>query len=126
MILIAPKESEEIDAVNEAVKELVSNPECPIQKVHFLDLRESMRNGGGPACLRNRIILNESELGQIPKKLVLTESTIDTLMNWADRHYRDHLTLADLTDPKMIDEVQLALDRLTQILELGSLYEFQR
>jgi succinylarginine dihydrolase len=126
MILIAPKESEEIEPVREVVAHLLSDPECPIQEVYFLDLRQSMRNGGGPACLRNRIVLNEVELGRLPKKLVLIEPTIDSLVGWADRHYRERLAFPDLFDPDLLAEVQTALDELTQILELGSIYEFQR
>jgi succinylarginine dihydrolase len=34
--------------------------------------------------------------------------------------------LADLADPALLDESRHALDELTQILGLGSLYDFQR
>jgi len=126
MILIAPKESERIEPVREAIEQLLSNAACPLQEVHFLDLRESMRNGGGPACLRNRIVLNQLEISQLPQKIIAKEATIDSLIQWADQHYRDQLLPADLVDPKFIDEVRIALDQMTQILDLGSIYEFQR
>ena len=46
---------------------------------------------------------------------------------WADRRYRDTLTVADLADPSLIVEVRTALDELTAILDLGSdFYPFQR
>ena len=36
------------------------------------------------------------------------------------------LTLADLADPQLLREGCDALDRLTQILQLGSVYPFQQ
>jgi len=41
-------------------------------------------------------------------------------------HYRDRLVFADLADPTLLDESRTALDRLTQLLGLGSIYDFQR
>ena len=45
---------------------------------------------------------------------------------WIEKHYRDRLAPADLTDPQLLAESRTALDELTQILGLGSLYDFQR
>ena len=44
---------------------------------------------------------------------------------WVDKHYRDELSIADLADPNLLNESQTALDELTQILQLGSVYPFQ-
>jgi succinylarginine dihydrolase len=41
-------------------------------------------------------------------------------------HYRDALAPEDLADPKLLDESRTALDALTQLLGLGSIYPFQR
>lgn len=43
-----------------------------------------------------------------------------------DRYYRDRLTQVDLADPQLLREGREALDRLTQILRLGSVYPFQQ
>ncbi len=48
------------------------------------------------------------------------------LEDWVVRHYRDRLLPEDLADPSLMGESYRALDELTQILELGSLYHFQR
>jgi succinylarginine dihydrolase len=48
------------------------------------------------------------------------------LDSWIEKHYRDRLAPADLTDPQLLVESRSALDELTQILGLGSLYDFQR
>ncbi len=50
----------------------------------------------------------------------------EKLTHWVDRHYRDRLTLKDLVDPMLLVESRTALDELTQILQLGSIYPFQK
>ena len=47
------------------------------------------------------------------------------LTAWVEKHYRDQLGEADLGDPALLDECRAALDELTQILALGSIYPFQ-
>ena len=42
------------------------------------------------------------------------------------RHYRDRLAPADLRDPALAREAMTALDELTRMLRLGSVYDFQR
>jgi len=48
------------------------------------------------------------------------------LNQWVDRHYRDRLVEADLADPQLLIESRSALDELTQLLNLGSIYPFQQ
>ena len=97
----------------------------PIRKVHFVPVRQSMRNGGGPACLRLRVVLNERELAAAHPGVFLTPQLFDSLSAWIERHYRDELRPADLPDPKLLDESRRALDELTALLALGSIYDFQ-
>jgi succinylarginine dihydrolase len=47
------------------------------------------------------------------------------LVTWVKKHYRDQLSLEDLADPALLNETRAALDELTQILKLGSIYPFQ-
>ena len=44
---------------------------------------------------------------------------------WIRRHYRDRLAPADLRDPALLDESRRALDELTGLLRLPSIYPFQ-
>ena len=93
--------------------------------VHFIDLEQSMRNGGGPACLRLRIELNERALSAMHQGIILTDALYPKLVDWVNKHYRDCLCLDDLSDPHLLTESQLALDELTTILSLKGLYPFQ-
>jgi succinylarginine dihydrolase len=126
MVLIAPEECRQMPAVHLAIQQLQTDPRCPIARVLFLNLRESMKNGGGPACLRNRVVLNEKERAAMPPRIFLDRQLFADLEHWADRHYRESVVLRDFLDPRFRDEVAAALDELTQILSLGSIYAFQK
>ncbi|HJK99034.1 MAG TPA: N-succinylarginine dihydrolase [Polyangiaceae bacterium LLY-WYZ-14_1] len=125
-LLLAPAECQESDSVRRLLDRYVEDPEHPIDRVRYVDVRESMRNGGGPACLRLRVTMTDAELGAANQGVLLTPDRLDGLEAWVDRHYRDRLAPADLMDPELLDEGRRALDELTGLLELGSLYEFQR
>jgi succinylarginine dihydrolase len=97
-----------------------------VRRVLFFDLRQSMRNGGGPACLRQRVVLNAAEREAMAPGVMLTADTHAALVAWVKRHYRDTLSAADLADPHLLEESRHALDELTSLLGLGSIYPFQR
>jgi succinylarginine dihydrolase len=84
-----------------------------------------MRNGGGPACLRLRVTLTEKEMLKTNPAVFLDETLYKKLVNWVNKHYRDDLTPRDLADPNLLKETRSALDELTHILKLGSVYPFQ-
>jgi succinylarginine dihydrolase len=125
MHLIASHECEQHAGVRECIEELVADRGNPIAKAHFFDLHQSMRNGGGPACLRLRVVLTEAERKAVHPGAWLTDARFESLSGWVKQHYRDRLVLDDLADPKLLDEVRGALDALTRLLDLGSLYDFQ-
>ena len=125
MALIAPVECQEYSAVHEFIERMKASEQNPLSEVHYLDLRQSMRNGGGPACLRQRIVLSERELRTIPPAVFISADSYVDLVAWVERHYRDSLCQADLADPQLLHESRTALDELTQLLGLGSLYPFQ-
>lgn len=125
MTMIAPQECKEMTETKRFLEELLSDENNPIQKVKFFDLRESMNNGGGPACLRLRIVLTEEQLASMNTHVLLDDVLYGKLKTWIEDSYRDHLHPNDLADPALLKESQSALDKLTQILQLGSIYSFQ-
>ena len=84
-----------------------------------------MKNGGGPACLRLKAVLNENEFSEMNQNMLLTEELYKSLVVWVKKYYRDRLTQNDLTDPALYEDSCKALDELTQLLKLGSIYSFQ-
>lgn len=126
MMLIAPSECETNPRVKSVIDSLLEDSANPINKVHYLDLKQSMQNGGGPACLRLRVALNEDELKAMHQGVIVDGDLLDKLQQWVLSHYRNELHAQDLDDPQLIDEGFRALDKLTQILDLGAIYPFQR
>jgi succinylarginine dihydrolase len=123
-LLLAPADVREHPSVAEYVDGLVASG-GPIVEVLTLDLRQSMRNGGGPACLRLRVPLNDSERATVGARVVLDVALADELERWIRKHYRDRLIPADLADPQLLDESRRALDELTTLLRLPAVYPFQ-
>ena len=125
MALIAPIESHENKDAHQVLLKIMAGKN-PISELHFVDCRQSMLNGGGPACLRLRIVLTEAEQKACAARVFLDEALYQRLVQWVERHYRDQLSIGDLVDPMLLNEISVALDELTQILQLGTLYNFQK
>ncbi|HHF7365361.1 TPA: N-succinylarginine dihydrolase [Legionella bozemanae] len=125
MMLIAPFECQNNPRVQMCIERILSDASNPINSVYFLDLKQSMRNGGGPACLRLRVPLNDEELQAMHQDVLIDDELLSILEKWVLKHYRTELVATDLADPQLIEESFSALDELTQILKLGSIYPFQ-
>jgi succinylarginine dihydrolase len=126
LLLLAPAETRETPAAHAAAQALAAS-NGPIGRVEYVDVRQSMRNGGGPACLRLRVVLTDDELAAANPAQRFDAALEAKLSDWADRRYRDHLLPPDLADPRLAVESREALDELTGILDLGSgFYPFQR
>jgi len=125
MMIVIPEESRANPRVWAYINELIQG-DNPIDEVRVFDLRESMSNGGGPACLRLRVVLNDKELKATNQHALINNELYLSLSNWVNKHYRDRLTEADLADPQFLMENRIALDELTQIMKLGSIYSFQK
>ncbi|ABC28784.1 Succinylarginine dihydrolase [Hahella chejuensis KCTC 2396] len=124
MMLVVPHECRDNPNVKAYLDDLVTRG-GPIKRVEVFDLKQSMKNGGGPACLRLRVALTEAELAAVHPHVMMSDGLFDTLNAWVDKHYRDRISQQDLADPQLLTECRTALDELTQLLQLGSLYPFQ-
>jgi len=125
MVLVVPQESQEHAGVWRYLNGLLAE-DNPIRDLKVFDLRESMANGGGPACLRLRVVLTEAERQAVNPSVMMNDTLFNQLNGWVDRYYRDRLSQADLADPLLLREGREALDQLSQLLDLGSVYAFQR
>ena len=126
LVLLAPAETRDNTRAF-AVAESLASSNGPIGRVEYVDVRQSMRNGGGPACLRLRVVLTDAELAATNPAQRFTPALHATLADWAQRRYRDRLAPSDLADPDLLVESREALDELSQILDLGGdFYPFQR
>lgn len=123
MTMILPVEAEETETAKAYVDHITEMG--LIQNAHFLDLRQSMSNGGGPACLRLRVATSEAAKATIHDGVMMSPEKIEALRDVVERHYRDEVSASDLGDPAFLSEVRTALDAITQVLDLPALYDFQ-
>jgi succinylarginine dihydrolase len=124
MMLAVPGECREVQSVSRYLDELVGSG-GPITSVEVFDVKQSMRNGGGPACLRLRVVLSDEELNAMHPGVLMNDALYERLTTWVEAHYRSELSQEDLGDPMLLEEVRKALDELTGILGLGSIYDLQ-
>ncbi|MBI4559025.1 MAG: N-succinylarginine dihydrolase [Candidatus Hydrogenedentes bacterium] len=115
--LIAPVECREMPRARQVVENILEGPN-PITSVHYVDLRESMKNGGGPACTRLRVALTPDELAYAHAAVFFTDDLYTRLRHCIEHHYRDRLTLNDLADPSFLEEVRCAMEKLSRVLDL--------
>ena len=123
-LLLAPLECQQNPRVRDYIQYLNQNS-C-ITSSHFVPIRQSMQNGGGPACLRLKVVLTKEQARSVHKGVILTPSLYKKLKAWINKHYRDRLSPKDLLDPLLAEEAHTALDELSGILKLGSIYPFQK
>jgi succinylarginine dihydrolase len=122
--LIAPSECSNHAGVTRVVEQLIG--EGALHAVHYLDVRESMRNGGGPACLRLRVVMTSEQEEAIHPGVVFTPNKHNQLKEWVSTHYRDRLVFDDLRDPELIRELDRAYSELESLIGMQGLYDGYR
>jgi succinylarginine dihydrolase len=70
--------------------------------------------------------MTENEYAAVNQNTLINDMQFARLNTWVDKHYRDTLHVKDLSDPQLLIESRTALDELTQLLQLGSIYPFQK
>jgi succinylarginine dihydrolase len=124
MRLIAPLEAQNNERARRFLERCVS--ECSrLESVDYLDVNGSMKNGGGPACLRLRVPLSDAERAALSGSVLFDTRLEQVLTDIVQRRYRDRLELADIADPQLSIEAHTALDEITRALGLGAVYDFQ-
>ena len=123
-LLIAPTECEENTRVKHYLDSVIASA-APIKEVKYFDLRESMKNGGGPACLRLRVVLSQDQINSITPRVMLDDSLYEDLVAWVNKYYRDRLSFQDLRDPLLLDELKAAASALEPILGLEGIYQLK-
>jgi succinylarginine dihydrolase len=122
MALVVPHECRETPTVARYLEQMVASG-GPIDELIEFDLRQSMRNGGGPACLRLRVALTDEEAAAMHQGVLMTEDLYVRLVPWVERHYRDRVEPKDLADPQLAIECAAALEELERILGVPGLYD---
>jgi len=118
MAIICPVECREHPATSRWLDELVAG-DNPVTAIHPVAVRQSMKNGGGPACLRLRIVLSPDDMAVMHPGVLATPALLDALEAWVNRHYRDRLAPHDLADPALLHESREAMATLMDLLKFN-------
>ncbi len=116
-ILIAPSNCLEVPKAKAYIEEMISRSDNPLASVHYMDLKQSMKNGGGPACLRLRAVVNNNEYSAINQNFILNETLYQSLVSFVKRFYRDELKPNDIFDPQLWKEEEAAREELKNLLK---------
>ena len=117
MILVAPTECRETPSVAAWIEgHLASNG--AIRRVEFVDVRQSMANGGGPACLRLRVACDPQE---VDPRFLVDEAKLDLLAEVIGRHWPEEIAIAELQSLALVEAVKAARAALLEALALGEL-----
>lgn len=116
-VIICPSEVLKVKAAKRVVESL------PFDRKLFISLNQSMRNGGGPACLRLRLPLNQKELDSALASVFFTDALYEKLKRIILDTYPESLCLEDLLSPAFRRRVRLAENKISQTLGLQNLYE---
>jgi succinylarginine dihydrolase len=119
MALVLPKEAQETPAVWAWLQKVVAANSNPIGALHVLDLRESMRNGGGPACLRLRVALSDEALAAVDPRFLASEAVLDRLEALVEATWPASLQPSDFALPELWDEVAQARRALLDLLGIS-------
>ena len=119
MTLVAPTECAETPTVKAWIdRHLVSNG--AIRRVEYVDVRQSMANGGGPACLRLRV---QCDPGKVDPRFLIDEATLDRLAVVIERHWPEEIQVEAIQDPSLVLAVSAARRALLAELGLETLEE---
>jgi succinylarginine dihydrolase len=118
MALILPEEARDTPSVWRWLEAMVAG-NGPIRRLHVVDVRQSMANGGGPACLRLRVVADPAT---VDARFLVDEAKLDRLAAVIEAHWPKAIAPNDLLDPALwaqLDEARAALLRELDLTELA-------
>ncbi len=115
--LIVPAEARETASVWSWIERHIAG-NGPIRQVEVVDVRQSMANGGGPACLRLRVVADPAT---VDPRFLVDQAKLDRLGKVIERSWPEAINHAELQQPALIAEVEAARAELLQTLDLEAL-----
>ena len=114
MTLVAPTECRDTPSVKAWIdRHLASNG--AIRRVDYVDVRQSMANGGGPACLRLRVACDPAT---VDPRFLVDDAKLDRLARVIAAHWPEAIAARDLTNPALIAQLVAARAALLEALDL--------
>jgi succinylarginine dihydrolase len=117
MALILPGEAQETPAVWSWLEAMVAG-NGPIRRLCVVDVRQSMANGGGPACLRLRVVADPAT---VDPRFLVDDAKLDRIAGMITAWWPERIQPADLVDPELQGRIAAARSALLSALDLGEL-----
>ena len=118
MTLVAPTECRDTPSVNGWIeRHLASNG--AIRRVNFVDVRQSMANGGGPACLRLRVACDPAD---VDPRFLVDEAKLDRLAGVIAQRWPEEISSDEIQSAALIADVERARRELLEALDLSELH----
>ena len=115
--LILPAEARETPSVWSWLEAMVAG-NGPIRRLELVDVRQSMANGGGPACLRLRVVADPAT---VDPRFLVDDAKLDRIAAIVERHWPESIAPAQLASPALWREIETARAALLELLHLGEL-----
>ena len=117
MTLIVPEECRESASVWSFCEQMMAS-NGPIREVVPVDVRQSMANGGGPACLRLRVVCDPAT---VDPRFLLDEGRADQLERVVSANWPEQIDPADIGSDTLASQVRSARSALLEALDLTEL-----
>jgi succinylarginine dihydrolase len=115
--LILPADARETASVWTWLQQMVAG-NGPIRRLELVDVRQSMANGGGPACLRLRVVADPAT---IDPRFLVDDARLDRIAALVERHWPERIAPDQLADPTLWEAIEGARLALLDALELNEL-----
>ncbi|MGQ0559470.1 MAG: N-succinylarginine dihydrolase [Sphingosinicella sp.] len=117
MALILPEEACQSVPVWTWLRQMVDG-NGPIRELSVVDVRQSMANGGGPACLRLRVAADPAT---VDARFLVDERRLDRIAACVEQCWPEQISPDDLKRPELIEAIEQARSELLRLLDLGEL-----
>jgi succinylarginine dihydrolase len=104
MALVLPSEARETPSVWNWLQAHVAG-NGPIRRLEVVDVRQSMANGGGPACLRLRVICNPET---VDSRFLVDPFRLDRIERVIARHWPEAIPFDSIADPALVSQIEAA------------------
>jgi len=115
--LIVPSEARETPTVSRWIERHVAG-NGPIRRIEVVDVRQSMANGGGPACLRLRVV---ADPGTVDPRFMVDDVKLDAIAEVIERRWPEQIDHDDLQQASLIADIERAHASLLEALGLTEL-----
>jgi succinylarginine dihydrolase len=117
MTLVVPTEARETSSVWRWIeRHLAGNG--PIRRVEMVNVRQSMANGGGPACLRLRVVADPDT---VDPRFLVDPAKLDRIADVIETYWPSDIANDSLQQPALIRDVERARTMLFEIVGLSEL-----